>query len=76
MRSDGHPPASWQTPRAWKEAGRGRGWDEYNHSGNGEMDEGATTMRSESDITLQDLQPVDGGKRRGEGEGVVGGAKV
>ena len=33
-------------------------------------------MRSESDITLQDLQPVDGGKRRGDGEGAVGGEKV
>ncbi|KAI4224638.1 MAG: hypothetical protein L6R36_004513 [Xanthoria steineri] len=74
LRSDGHPPASWQTPRAWKEAGGRRGWDELNRSGSGEMDEGGTTMRSESDITLQDLQPFAGAKRRGEG--VVGGMKV
>ncbi|KAI4089975.1 MAG: hypothetical protein LQ339_008461 [Xanthoria mediterranea] len=74
LRSDGHPPASWQTPRAWKKAGGRSGWDEYHHSGNGETDDGGATMRSESDITLQDLQPVDGGKRRGEG--AVGGAKL
>ncbi|KAL9626814.1 MAG: hypothetical protein Q9204_007019 [Flavoplaca sp. TL-2023a] len=70
LRSEGHAPADWQTPRAWNEVGGKRGWDDCSGTGNGDADDGGTTVRSESDVTLQDLQPVEGdavGKRREQG---------
>ncbi|KAL8935127.1 MAG: hypothetical protein Q9216_005577 [Gyalolechia sp. 2 TL-2023] len=76
LRSDGHPPGTWQTPSsssAWKEAGGGpkRGWDDdYSKMEDTDLDDGGTTMRSESDVTLQDLQPVST-----EGGGAVVGKK-
>ncbi|KAL8981629.1 MAG: hypothetical protein Q9205_003638 [Flavoplaca limonia] len=70
LRSEEHPPADWQTPRAWNEVGRKREWDNYSGTGEADADDGGTTVRSESDVTLQDLQPVEGdavGKSKEQG---------
>ncbi|KAL8891576.1 MAG: hypothetical protein Q9215_001440 [Flavoplaca cf. flavocitrina] len=70
LRSEGHPPADWQTPRAWNEVGGKREWDNYSGTGEADADDGGTTVRSESDVTLQDLQPVEGdavGKSKEQG---------
>ncbi|KAL8951239.1 MAG: hypothetical protein Q9222_002767 [Ikaeria aurantiellina] len=59
-----------KTPIARKGAEKNESWDDYTE----DADDGGTTMRSESDVTLQDLQPVDGsgvgGKRRDEAVGL------
>ncbi|KAL8671375.1 MAG: hypothetical protein Q9168_004123 [Polycauliona sp. 1 TL-2023] len=48
------PPGSWQAPSAWNEgSGKGDEWEKYDN-------DGGTTARSESDITLQDLSLVGG----------------
>ncbi|KAL8672562.1 MAG: hypothetical protein Q9168_002967 [Polycauliona sp. 1 TL-2023] len=68
LRTGGLPTSSWQTPKAWREAEGRRAWDDYHTDG----DDRTSTMKSESDITLQELQRIEsddvtGEKRNGGG---------
>ncbi|KAL8991812.1 MAG: hypothetical protein Q9169_007630 [Polycauliona sp. 2 TL-2023] len=64
------PASSWQTPRAWKEAPKRKAWDDIP----GDGDDGTVTMKSESDITLQELQRIEsdgvGENKKGDRQGL------